>query len=136
MSQRIARVRPKTTSKVPRVRRVLLLEDHDGSRFVMRQAFASLGYECRAVGNTNGLLQAVTAFDPDVIIYEWATRGEQRLGLSHQVREQTGRHPVVVIVLSAVDEPPGFRASESIDAYLTKPMNLATLESLIRRHGR
>jgi DNA-binding response OmpR family regulator len=118
------------------VSRVLLLEDHEGARFVMRQALAALGYECRAVASAKSLLQAVVTFEPDVIIYEWATRTEQRVGLSQQIREKAGLHPVVVIVLSAVDEPAGFRASERIDAYLTKPMNVAALEPFIRRGTR
>lgn len=115
--------------------RVLLLEDHEGSRFVTRYALRSLGHECVAVGDVQAALLLTGSFAPDVVIYEWNTRNEQRVGLAATFRERSPGRALVLIALSAVEEPPGFRERERIDGYLTKPFHPRDLVPLLRpRH--
>jgi CheY-like chemotaxis protein len=140
LSQRIAKLRPKTTSKIPLMRRrILMLEDHEGSRYVMRQALTALGHDCKAVSTTRAVLSAIETYEPDVIIYEWYTRTDERIGLSVRLRQrvESTERTIAILILSSIDEPEGFREREAIDAYLTKPMNLAELEPFLKRsrHG-
>jgi CheY-like chemotaxis protein len=112
--------------------RVLLLEDHEGSRFVTRYALRSLGHDCMAVGDVPTALRLTSSFAPDVVIYEWSTRNEQRFGLGARFRESAQARSLVLIALSAADEPPGFRQRERIDGYLTKPFRPGDLVPLLR----
>jgi CheY-like chemotaxis protein len=136
MSQRIPKVRRKASTRIPPIRcRILLLDDHEGSRYVMRHALMSFGHDCKAVSSTRAALLAVETYGPEVIIYEWYTRTDERIGLSLRFRERTapGVKALAIIVLSSADEPEGFRDREDIDAYLTKPMKPAELELVLRR---
>jgi len=112
--------------------RVLLLEDHEASRFVTRYALRSLGHDCMAVGDVPTALRLTSSFAPDLVIYEWSTRKEQRFGLASRFREMAPARSLVLIALSAVDEPPGFRERETIDGYLTKPFRPHDLVPLLR----
>ena len=117
-----------------RFRRIVLLDDHKGSRFVTRYLLVLLGHDCKAVESTEAALTAIDTFKPDLIIYEWYARCDVRLGLSVRLRARAAAYRAVpaVIILSALDEPAGFREHEAIDAYLTKPIGPSELEAALR----
>lgn len=54
---------PRKTSPPPR-RRVLVIDDHRESRFVMCHALEVRGYVCKGVGTVSSALSALEAFCP------------------------------------------------------------------------
>lgn len=66
----------------------------------------------------------------DVVIYEWNLRHGAR-GFVRRLRAVSMTR-LRVIVLSAQDEPVGFRDAEDVDAYLVKPFDIEQLESVLR----
>ncbi len=134
MTQDLPKPRRSSASGDAPVRhRILMLEDHEGSREVMRHMLSLLGHDCHAVSTTSAALCAIDTYVPDVVIYEWYTRSDERTGLGTRFRERAKVCGVMlaVVVLSAVDEPDGFCAREAIDAYLTKPVRPAELEAVL-----
>lgn len=137
MSGPLPKLRSKRSSTVPRgdghVRRVLLLDDHQGSRIATHYGITALGYDCKAVGSVDALFTAFASYQPDAIIYEWSCRSDSRDGLGARLRAHAAdrRLHIAVIILSALDEPRGFRQREEVDAYLTKPFQNAELKTVL-----
>ena len=119
--------------RLSRPTRILLLDDHDGSRLVMRYALTALGYDCLAVGDTLAALTITGVFEPHAILYEWSTRSGERAGLSFRFRDRLPERALSVVILSALDEPDDFRSREEIDAYLIKPLAPRDLASTLSK---
>jgi CheY-like chemotaxis protein len=107
-------------------RRILLLDDHDGSRAIMVSVLTLHGHSCRVVDTPAQLVDAVSTFQPDLIIYDWNPRSKDRAGLASRLKHAASaleRHPQIVVV-SVIDEPDRFCEREGVDAYFTKPMRV------------
>ena len=109
--------------------RVLVLDEHDGSRAVMCQLLRMRGHGCWPALDSTGALLAVEALRPDVVLYEWCLRGGGGLGLAEKMRSASAKDGRVVRVaaVSVLTEPAGFRVRELVDAYFTKPVDMSKL---------
>lgn len=127
--------RRKRPSTIGRVRRVLVLDDDASSRRITKYVLEQAGHVCEVVASAGSALAAMARFAPDVVLYEWDLRGDAGIGLASRLRAVSARpgRALVVIAVSALDEPSAFRAREGVDDYFTKPLDLGVLARLIRR---
>jgi CheY-like chemotaxis protein len=112
--------------------KILVVDDHPGSMTVLRHALSSRGHVFEGVESRTEALDRAASLQPDVVLYEWHLRDGALLGFARQLRAALGSG-VVLIALSAQNEPPGFRDSEDVDGYLTKPFDIVELEALLER---
>lgn len=113
-------------------RRILVLVDERESRAALVAALAVHGHACFVARDADELVASLDLVQPDVVLFEWATRLESRLGLAHRVRAAAAR-TVLVAIVSHAPEPEGFRAREGIDAYFTQPVQLQELSRALQR---
>lgn len=111
-------------------RRILLFDPHAPSRTITSLVLSKRGHVCEHADSTASAIAAFDVFRPDVVIYEWDVRGDDALGLARQfrARAETDGRALVVIAVSAADEPVGFCEREELDAYFTKPVFATELE--------
>jgi DNA-binding response OmpR family regulator len=113
--------------------RVLVVDDNTLSRSVVTFGFSHRGWECLGAASAVAALDAIETFAPDAVVLEWVFRDGSGIGLARRLRsrsEELGRS-LVVVVVSLANEPSGFREREDIDAYLTKPLDVAEIEHAI-----
>ena len=110
--------------------KILILDEHAPSIAVLTIALTSRGYACEAASTAAEAIAHVAQFHPDVVIYEWDLHNGAGRGLADRLRDASGT-VMKVIALSARDEPVDFRQSERVDEYVTKPVDLSSLESLL-----
>jgi DNA-binding response OmpR family regulator len=106
------------------VLRVLILDEHPGSRRMLRFVLGSSGHQVAAVGSVDEAMECLRGFGPDAIVYDWNTRCGPLLGFGREVRSRISSVRAV-IVMSSRDEPMDFCTSEAVDAYFTKPCAMA-----------
>jgi CheY-like chemotaxis protein len=108
----------------------LLFDPHVPSRTITSLVLSTRGHVCEHADSTAAAIAAFDAFRPDVVIYEWDVRGDDASGLARQfrARAETDGRALVVIAVSAADEPIGFCEREELDAYFTKPVFATELE--------
>jgi DNA-binding response OmpR family regulator len=109
--------------------KILIVDEHAASLAVLCLRLKSCGYMCEAASNATDALLCAAEFQPHVVIYEWDLHGGGGTGLARRLRDAS-LAVVKVIALSARDEPEHFRQSERVDAYVTKPVDVTSLESL------
>ena len=100
--------------------RVLLLDDHAGSRLALSRALRSRGHECLAVGTADAALAAIETSAPTVVVLEWKLTAGDGAGLAARLRSESLRHNrrLLVVALSYVNQP---ELGEDFDAYVIKP---------------
>ncbi len=116
-------------------RRVLVFDEHEGSRTVTCHVLAAEGHIIEAVSSVRALLAAVERFRPDVVIYEWNLRNDAGIGLAAKLHARAAARQLTVIAVSTLNEPDGFRTRESVQAYFTKPLDMAVLDRAVRGRG-
>lgn len=75
----------------------------------------------------------MSSFRPHVVLYEWNLRNSVGTGLARSIRGAAVGTGPMVIALSTLDEPEGFRLSEEIDGYLTKPFQVELLDAFVTK---
>jgi CheY-like chemotaxis protein len=114
-------------STIGRARRVLVLDDDDGSRAITKYVLEEAGHVCEVVVSALAALAAIVTFAPDVVLYEWDLRGDAGIGLAARLRAASaglGR-ALVVIAVSVLDETPAFRAREASTTTTRSPWTSA-----------
>lgn len=114
-------------------RRILVLEDEREARAAIVSALAVHGHSCFVARNAEELVASMALVEPDVVLYEWATRLESRLGLAYRVRAAVAPRSLLVAILSHEPEPTGFREREGVDAYFTQPVRIQELARALQR---
>ncbi len=119
----------------PHARRILVLDDHAGSRAVMCRALELRGYVCWEASDEASARSVIAASTPDVVLFEWHLERRPARGLAARLRG-LARTPMRVIAVSTMDEPADFRDQEGVDGYLTKPIDLDALDRILHETPR
>jgi two-component system, cell cycle response regulator DivK len=115
--------------------RVLLVEDTEDNRFMMRMLLEMSGY--RVAEATNGAEAVRTAEHekPELILMDLSLPLVDGLAATRRIRELPDLRNVPIIAVSAHDSA-DFHAealAAGCDAYITKPIDFTELEDLITR---
>jgi len=83
-------------------------------------------------------MTCIETFAPTVVILEWQFRDGTGIGLCHRLRTRSAAcgRSIIVIAVSATNEPSGFRALDQVDEYLTKHATTDAIERAFARHIR
>ncbi|HEX8915750.1 MAG TPA: response regulator, partial [Humisphaera sp.] len=119
--------------------RVVVVDDDDDGREVVRAALSASGAEVIARANAADAFDAVVAHRPDVLISDIAMPGEDGYSLVRRVRGLDGstRQPLAIAVTAFASEDDRRRAiSVKFDHHVAKPVDPAELTRLIARSVR
>lgn len=113
--------------------RVLVVDENALSNSVMTLALRVHGFPCFGVASAADALTYIDAFEPDVVILEWADRVERRVDEATRIRfhARAAGRSVAVIVVTQEYERPSTEVLGSLDGYFTKPVVLESLEQMI-----
>ncbi|MFO0472488.1 MAG: ATP-binding protein [Pseudomonadota bacterium] len=127
-----AALRP-TAPAAPR-RRVLVAEDNAVNQVLVRAVLERLGHECRIVGDGGAAVRAVAEDPPDLVLMDMQMPGLDGPGATRAIRALDGpaaRVPVVAMTANARPEDREQCLAAGMDAYLSKPVDIAALEATI-----
>jgi Response regulators consisting of a CheY-like receiver domain and a winged-helix DNA-binding domain len=113
--------------------RILLVEDTEDNRVMMRRLLEMSGYAVtEAVNGMEAVAQAASE-DPEVILMDLSLPLVDGLAATRKIRQMPGLKGVPIIAVSAHDTM-DFHAealAAGCDAYITKPIDYGELEGLI-----
>jgi len=113
---------------------VLIADDHDLARQVLRQTASGLGWNAQTVDSGEAALASLAQGEGvryDVLVLDWRMPGLDGLETARRIREQhqsQGQWPIIVMV-TAYDrnELRGQDTESLVDAVLTKPVTASSL---------
>jgi two-component system, cell cycle response regulator DivK len=117
-------------------KRILVIEDHEENRRLLRDLMTSFGYELmEAVTGEDGLIVA-EAQPPDLILMDIQLPGIDGYETTRRIKGNTSLSQIPIIAVTSYalsgDDIKAFAAG--CDAYVTKPFDPAELLEKIREH--
>ena len=114
---------------------VLVVEDFEDNRFMMRRLLEMSGYRVVEAVNGNQAVEAAASEQPDIILMDLSLPLLDGLAATRRIREQQGTRRVPIVAVSAHDSA-DFHAealAAGCNEYVTKPIDFDQLVSLLSR---
>ena len=114
---------------------VLLVEDTEDNRFMMRRLLEMAGYEVVEATNGEEAVTLAQSERPDLILMDLSLPVIDGLAATRAIRKLNGFAKIPIIAVSAHDTS-DFQAdalAAGCDSYITKPIDFSQLELLIAR---
>src|SRR6267142_699124 len=115
--------------------RILLVEDSEDNRLMMKRLLEMCGYEVmEAVNGEQAVVQA-QSISPDLILMDLSLPRVDGLAATRRIRRMPALKDVPIVVVSAHDTA-DFHAealASGCNEYVTKPIDFGQLELLLKR---
>jgi two-component system cell cycle response regulator DivK len=114
---------------------VLVVEDHDDTRFMLRVILEHDGYAMlEAADGLEGVEIAIRRH-PDLVLMDGTLPKLDGLSAARRMREQESLRDVPIVALSGHDGPEFQAAARAAgcDAYIAKPLDFAELRNTLNR---
>jgi two-component system cell cycle response regulator DivK len=122
------------TEKDSRDRTVLIVEDADDARHLMRLELEQLGYLVFEAENGLSAVEVAARERPDIILMDLSLPVMDGIAAAGKIRAEDGMERVRIIAVTAhkeTDFREGAKAA-GFDAYVTKPIDMDWLSELIK----
>lgn len=119
--------------KDSRDRTILIVEDSDDARYLMRLALEGVGYLIIEAENGAKAVEIAQAEHPDIILMDLGLPIMDGIKAAEKIRASEGLDGIPIIAVTAHQET-DFRAgakAAGFDAYVTKPIEIDSLSELI-----
>ena len=113
---------------------LLIVDEQPISANTLHTVFRQYGYDCAVATTADAAVRTLETHRAEAVVLEWCFRDGSGVGLAARLRARAAAQSrdLVVIALSAIDEPDGFREREPVDGYFVKPMSVALIDRWIR----
>jgi CheY-like chemotaxis protein len=114
---------------------VLVVEDFEDNRFMMRRLLEMSGYRVVEAVNGNQAVEAAASEHPDIILMDLSLPMLDGLAATRRIRTQDGLRKVPIVAVSAHDSA-DFHAealAAGCNEYVTKPIDFDQLVQLLDR---
>ena len=114
---------------------VLVVEDFEDNRFMMRRLLEMSGYRVVEAINGNQAVERAAADHPDIILMDLSLPQLDGLAATRRIREQQGARRVPIVAVSAYDSA-DFHAealAAGCNEYVTMPIDFDQLVDLLSR---
>jgi two-component system, cell cycle response regulator DivK len=114
---------------------VLVVEDFEDNRFMMRRLLEMSGYRVVEAVNGNQAVESASSEDPDIILMDLSLPQLDGLAATRRIRSQKGLRKVPIVAVSAHDSA-DFHAealAAGCNEYVTKPIDFDQLVQLLDR---
>jgi CheY-like chemotaxis protein len=114
---------------------VLVVEDFEDNRFMMRRLLEMSGYRVVEAVNGNQAVEAAASERPDIILMDLSLPMLDGLAATRRIRTQDGLGKVPIVAVSAHDSA-DFHAealAAGCNEYVTKPIDFDQLVQLLDR---
>jgi len=116
-------------------RHVLVAEDNEVNRRLVRYQLGKLGYEVDFAGDGVAAVEAATTRQYDLILMDCQMPGLNGYDATSEIRRHEGesRHtPIIALTASALEGDREACLAAGMDDYISKPMHVARLREILR----
>ena len=116
---------------------VLVVEDHDDTRFLLRVLLEMRGLEVVEAADGEEAVRAAARVRPRLVLMDGSLPLLDGLSAARRIRESQEARDTPVVMLSGRAEP-DYRAralAAGCDGFIVKPFSTAQLDAVLERHG-
>lgn len=118
---------------------ILIVEDHEKNRKLLRKVLERVGYRTVEVETGEAAIEAARKHGPDLVLMDYQLPGIDGIETFRRLRADVAirRMPIIAVTASAMPEDTERMREAGFDGFETKPINvknlLATIESLLAK---
>jgi two-component system cell cycle response regulator DivK len=118
-------------------KRILVVEDQEDNRIILRDLLSDAGYEVIEVGDGEKALSAAAAHYPDVIIMDIQLPLLDGYEATRRIKADPAlrRIPIIVVTSYALSDDETKARAAGCDAYVAKPFSPRALLAKIREYA-
>lgn len=114
--------------------RILIVEDNPDNMKLFRAVLMMKGHEVTALASGDGLLDALTANRPDLVLMDIQLPGRDGFELLSEIRASPfAKVRVVALTAHAMSGDREKARDAGFDEYITKPIDISTFPDLVTR---
>ena len=117
-------------------RTIMVVEDYDDTRLLLRRGLEGLGYNVLEASNGNEAVEIADREHPDLILMDLDLPILDGIAATQRIRQQAGMQKVPIVAVTAY--PMSYthvRAfAKGCDEYMAKPIDMSALELLVTRY--
>lgn len=120
-------------------RTVLIVDDEDAIRDMLRMALELVDFRCLDAANTRDAYRMIVDENPDLVLLDWMLPGGSGLELLHRLKrgDNTSDLPVIMLTAKTAEDNIVQGLEVGADDYITKPFAprelIARVKALLRR---
>jgi CheY-like chemotaxis protein len=116
--------------------RIMVVEDYDDTRLLLKQALEGLGYSVLEASNGQEAVDLAGREHPDLILMDLDLPILDGIAATQRIRQQADLEKVPIVAVTAY--PMSYTHvkafAKGCDEYMRKPIDLSDLESVVRRY--
>lgn len=123
-------------TRMPTVPLVLIVEDHDDTRFMLRTVLEMRGIRVAEAGDGEEGVRAAEELRPDLVLMDGSLPRMDGLAATRRIREREDGNRVPLVMISGHAAPTSQAAAfaAGCDDYLVKPIDFDSLERVLERY--
>lgn len=118
------------------VRKILVVEDYDDTRYFLKQLLEKKGYQVVEATNGQEAIEIAQREHPDLIVMDLDLPILDGIGATQYLRQQTDTKDLPIVAVTAY--PMSFTRvkafAKGCDEYLRKPIDFDELDKVLMRH--
>jgi len=116
--------------------RIMVVEDYDDTRLLLKQALEGLGYSVLEATNGQEAVDLAGREHPDLILMDLDLPILDGIAATQRIRQQADLEKVPIVAVTAY--PMSYTHvkafAKGCDEYMRKPIDISELESVVRRY--
>lgn len=116
--------------------RIMVVEDYDDTRLLLRQALEGLGYSVLEATNGQEAVDLAGREHPDLILMDLDLPILDGIAATQQIRQRAELEKVPIVAVTAY--PMSYTHvkafAKGCDEYMRKPIDISDLETVVRRY--
>ena len=120
----------------PSGRTIMVVEDYDDTRLLLRKGLESLGYSVLEAGNGQEAVDIAARDHPDLILMDLDLPILDGIAATQRIRQQAEMEKVPIVAVTAY--PMSYTHvkafAKGCDEYMAKPIDMNELERLVTRY--
>jgi CheY-like chemotaxis protein len=105
-------------------KRILILDNDEGSREVLTALFMSADFDSKAIEYTDDIIKEVNNYAPDVLLLDYILNGINGGELCHQIKTNPATSNLPVVIVSAYPKVINSLGHYGCDCFIAKPFDI------------
>lgn len=114
-------------------KRLLVIDDDDDIREMVREIFEQEGYLVRSLADVDDIFSEICHFHPDVVLVDYILGINNGANIAHEIKSNAGTAHMPVVLFSAHHQRVNTIGNYGWDAFVGKPFDIDEIKTVVGR---
>ena len=114
-------------------KRLLVIDDDDAIRDVIREIFEQDGYQVHCLPDVDHIFSEINFFHPSVVLVNYMLGFNNGAEIAHEIKSNAGTAHVPIVLFSAHHQRVNEMGNYGWDAFVGKPFDIDDIKQVVGR---